>query len=78
MIGYIVSLPPEIIQNKDYTPKSDIYSFGIIILQVLTNQINVFSDIENKGQCLLRINVQCLFKINYKIINKTNLSLETF
>ena len=44
MIDYIVSIPPELLQNKDYTFKSDIYSFGILTLQILTNRINVYVD----------------------------------
>lgn len=47
MIDYIVSLPPEVIQRKEYTLKSDIYSLGIIILQILTHKVNVYSDITN-------------------------------
>lgn len=41
-IEYIVSLSPETIFKQEHTAESDIYSFGIMILQVLTHQINIF------------------------------------
>lgn len=43
-IDYLVSLSPEEISNKNLTQFSDIYSFGILILQVLTHKINVFTN----------------------------------
>ena len=43
-IDYIVSLSPEMLNNQAPTRESDIYSFGILILQVLNHQINVFPD----------------------------------
>ena len=43
-IDYVVSLPPETLHNNSITKCSDIYSFGILILQVLTDEINVFAN----------------------------------
>ena len=43
-IKYLVSLSPEAIEHEQLTKESDIYSFGVIILQVLTHKINIFSD----------------------------------
>ena len=55
MLDYIVSLPPEVIQNNTYSPKSDIYSLGIIILQLLTHQINIYSDTTDDCLEILRL-----------------------
>ncbi|KAK8895427.1 hypothetical protein M9Y10_023891 [Tritrichomonas musculus] len=46
-IDSVVSLPPEILLNLEYSTKSDIYSFGIIVLQIFHRRINIFS---NKNQ----------------------------
>lgn len=43
-IKYLVSLSPEAIEREPLTKESDIYSFGVIILQVLTQKINIFSE----------------------------------
>ena len=49
-INYIISLSPEALQSQSsITQSSDIYSFGIIILQVLTHKINVFSDLTHEN-----------------------------
>lgn len=55
MIDYIVSIPPEIIKNNNYTSKSDIYSLGIIILQILTHKINVYSDITDDCSEIIKL-----------------------
>ena len=43
-IDYIVSLSPELLNDNQPTKESDIYSFGILILQVLKHEVNIFSD----------------------------------
>lgn len=55
MIDYIVSLPPEVIQDNEYTSKSDIYSLGILILQILTNHINVYEDLNTDCSEIIRL-----------------------
>lgn len=43
-IDLIVSLAPEVLFNSKRSLKSDIYSFGIISLQIFLQKINIFSD----------------------------------
>lgn len=46
-MDYLVSLSKETLSEGIVTLKSDIYSFGILALQILTHQINVFSSLSN-------------------------------
>ena len=43
-IDLMVSLAPEIISNSKYQLESDIYSFGIIVMQIFMQKINIFSN----------------------------------
>ena len=35
-------MAPEVIENKDYTIKADVYSFGILIFEICSRQIPYF------------------------------------
>lgn len=47
-LEYIISLSPETLRDQFPTKESDIYSFGILILQVLKHKINIFSNNSEK------------------------------
>lgn len=60
MIDYIISMPPEILTSDStntYCQKSDIYSFGIILLQILTQRINVYSDISDNSETIKTLKI---------------------
>lgn len=46
-LDYIISLSPEALKDQPLTMYSDIYSFAIVILQVLRRKINIYSNISN-------------------------------
>lgn len=51
--GTFAYSPPEIIKNEDYTQKGDVYSYGMIVYEILTNEI-VFKGM-NRYQVILEI-----------------------
>ena len=46
-LDYIISLSPEALKDQPLTIYSDIYSFAIVILQVLRRKINIYFNISN-------------------------------
>ena len=64
-IKYLVSLSPEAIKQEQLTKESDIYSFGIIILQVLTHKINIFSDYSNESEVIKLLVKNNISPFNY-------------
>lgn len=53
ILDYVVSLPPEVYTDKKNNEKSDIYSLGILILQIFNEKINVFSDLSSNTNEIL-------------------------
>lgn len=46
-------MAPEVIENKDYTLKADVYSFGIMVWEICTRKIPY----HGKKQCEITIDV---------------------
>lgn len=63
-VDLMVSLAPEIILDLDHGQKTDIYSFGIIALQIFQQNINIFS---NREQTISEIEDE-IMKFNFQDI----------
>ncbi len=52
-MGTMAYMAPEFIRNKKFTPRTDVYSYGVVLLEMYTGQPALSSDSAHKNRVLV-------------------------
>ena len=57
VMGTMAYMAPEFIRNKKFTPRTDVYSYGVVLLEMYTGQPALSSDHTHKNRVLVSVGV---------------------
>lgn len=60
VMGTMAYMAPEFIRNKKFTPRTDVYSYGVVLLEMYTGQPALSSDPAHKNRVLVSSLTSCL------------------
>ena len=55
VMGTMAYMAPEFIRNKKFTPRTDVYSYGVVLLEMYTGQPALSSDHTHKNRVLVSV-----------------------
>lgn len=53
VMGTMAYMAPEFIRNKKFTPRTDVYSYGVVLLEMYTGQSALSSNTQEKNRVLV-------------------------